>query len=89
MNIVLDPTDCFACHSDSGPGSSFAPGGDQSANNVYPEIFNLSDTANPANSLILLKPTAQVGHGGGERFTVGSVEYNTLLDWITAGALNN
>ena len=44
------------------------------------------DLGNPENSLILLKPTFQVGHGGGERFKVGSLEYRALLDWIGEGA---
>ena len=30
------------------------------------------DKANPANSLVLRKPTFQVPHGGGQRFKVGS-----------------
>src|SRR5215813_5576699 len=30
--------------------------------------------AEPAKSLILLKPTFSVSHGGGERFKVGSLE---------------
>jgi hypothetical protein len=38
--------------------------------------------ADPAKSLILLKPTASVEHGGGERFKVGSLEYEAILDWL-------
>ncbi len=37
-------------------------------------------------SLILLKPTFQVPHGGGERFKVGSLEYSAILEWIREGA---
>ena len=44
--------------------------------------FNRVD---PAQSLMLLKPTAQVMHGGGLRFPVGSPYYNTILQWITEG----
>jgi hypothetical protein len=40
----------------------------------------------PARSLILLKPTFSVPHGGGVRFTVGSLEYEAILDWIRDGA---
>jgi hypothetical protein len=39
----------------------------------------------PEKSLILLKPTFTVPHGGGTRFKVGSLEYETLLAWIRAG----
>ncbi len=40
----------------------------------------------PAQSLILQKPTFSIPHGGGERFKVGSLEYNAILDWIKDGA---
>lgn len=36
-------------------------------------------------SLLLLKPTMQVPHEGGKRFTVDSVDYKLLRDWIAAG----
>jgi hypothetical protein len=39
----------------------------------------------PAHSLMLLKPTLAVSHGGGKRFAPGSPEYGTLLQWIAAG----
>jgi len=40
----------------------------------------------PASSLILKKATLQVSHGGGQRFKVGSFEYEQILDWLKAGA---
>jgi hypothetical protein len=39
----------------------------------------------PASSLILLKPTAQVAHEGGKRFAVHSQEYDILYRWIAGG----
>jgi hypothetical protein len=39
----------------------------------------------PARSLLLLKPTATIAHGGGKRFEVGSLEYRVLAEWIAAG----
>jgi Protein of unknown function (DUF1549)/Protein of unknown function (DUF1553) len=42
--------------------------------------------ADPAKSLILMKPTFSTPHGGGERFQVGSLEYEAILDWIKDGA---
>ena len=42
--------------------------------------------ADPAKSLILLKPTLSVRHGGGKRFEAGSLEYRALKEWIEAGA---
>ncbi len=41
--------------------------------------------AEPERSLMLLKPTASMKHGGGERFKTDSVEYRLLRDWIAAG----
>jgi hypothetical protein len=39
----------------------------------------------PARSLMLLKPTLAVTHGGGKRFGTGSPEYRVLSQWIAAG----
>ena len=44
------------------------------------------DAQKPEQSLLLLKPTAQMKHKGKERFAKGSWEYNLLLKWITDGA---
>ena len=44
------------------------------------------DLKQPEKSLLLLKPSFSVPHGGGERFKVGSVEYLTMLNWIRGGA---
>ena len=41
--------------------------------------------ADPARSLLLLKPTNAVPHKGGEKFKVGSPEWQTLTDWIASG----
>jgi hypothetical protein len=42
--------------------------------------------ADPGRSLLLLKATASVAHGGGMRFPVGSEEYAALAGWIASGA---
>src|SRR5215217_7575821 len=39
----------------------------------------------PAESLLLLKPTGAVEHGGGVRFDTDSLEYRVIADWIAAG----
>ena len=39
----------------------------------------------PEASLLLKKPTAQIPHGGGKKFAIGSPEYNTLARWIGQG----
>lgn len=40
----------------------------------------------PEESLLLLKPTHEVTHGGGKLITKVSPEYRVLYDWIAAGA---
>ena len=42
--------------------------------------------SSPADSLILLKPTLTIPHGGGKRFAVNSLEYRVFAEWIAAGA---
>ena len=42
--------------------------------------------ADPAASLMLLKPTFTIPHGGGRRFGVNSQEYRILSEWIAEGA---
>ena len=45
--------------------------------------FNRAD---PGRSLMLLKPTNQLPHGGGLRFEVDAPYYKTLFQWISEGA---
>ena len=44
------------------------------------------NTVQPAASLMLLKPTLAIAHGGGRRFTTRSPEYRVIADWIAEGA---
>ncbi|MGH9341306.1 MAG: DUF1549 domain-containing protein [Acidobacteriota bacterium] len=39
----------------------------------------------PAHSLVLLKPTLTIPHGGGKRFETGSRDYQIIADWIASG----
>jgi hypothetical protein len=47
------------------------------------------DTARSEASLLLRKPSGQVAHEGGLRFSVHSREYRTLHDWIAQGAADD
>jgi hypothetical protein len=47
------------------------------------------DALGSEQSLILLKPTAQVAHEGGLRFKPGSEEYEILRRWIVEGMPND
>ena len=42
--------------------------------------------SDPSNSLILLKATGAIPHGGGVRFEPGSPEYTIVSDWVAEGA---
>jgi hypothetical protein len=44
------------------------------------------DKLEPARSLVLLKPTTVVPHGGGQKLEIGSPDYELLADWIASGA---
>ena len=44
------------------------------------------DLENPAQSLVLTKPTMEERHKGKERIKKGSWEYNMVLKWISEGA---
>lgn len=44
-----------------------------------------ANMAEPDRSLLLLKPTMQLAHEGGQRFAIDSWEYNVLKQWIGAG----
>ena len=63
-------------------GGAFQVLTDEPAGEQIPRV----DTDNPAQSLLLLKPTMESVHGGGLRFEKGSDDYNTILDWVRNGA---
>jgi hypothetical protein len=44
------------------------------------------DKVHPDRSLLLLKPTATLRHGGGRRLEVDSLDYRILSEWIASGA---
>lgn len=57
----------------------------------YQEILQNDDgrrvnLPDPENSLVLLKPTYSVVHGGGQRFGIDSVQYRAILAWLSSGA---
>ncbi len=50
------------------------------------EIEPRVDLESPENSLLLLKPTFEEPHKGGELISTDSREYRIMLDWIRSGA---
>jgi hypothetical protein len=45
-------------------------------------LMNLVDREHPEKSLLVLKPTNQIEHTGGERFAPGSEQEGVLLGWV-------
>jgi hypothetical protein len=81
-----------ACHaSQHGKGGfklsvfGFEPAADHQ-NIVRDWMQRRVNLASPASSLLLKKPTLAVPHGGGRRLEPGSVDYQILAAWISAGA---
>lgn len=81
-----------ACHgSFQGKGGlflslfSYAPEKDYKSlvRDAFGRRINLND---PAHSLVLLKATGVVPHGGGQRMKLDSPEYEMLYNWIAQGA---
>ena len=80
-------TECFACHNAQGVAnetdlvlaSSNEPGFLQRNFELVREVSLLE---RDGTSIILLKPSAQVSHGGGEVFTEGSEKYRALETMI-------
>ena len=52
---------------------------------THQALARRTDGLEPAKSLILLKPTLTLQHGGGRRFAVGSPEYQVIAGWIAEG----
>ncbi|MCC7495594.1 MAG: DUF1549 domain-containing protein [Fimbriimonadaceae bacterium] len=48
----------------------------------------LIDLQNPANSVLLQKPSGKSPHAGGRRFRENAKEYQTILRWIQEGCRN-
>jgi hypothetical protein len=91
---ILSKAGCNAgaCHaSQFGKGGfklsvfAFAPEEDHQAI-VRDGIGRRVNFLDPAQSLLLLKPTLGVPHMGGKRLEVGSVDYQILQRWLASGA---
>ena len=75
-----------------------SPGSSRIITITLETVMNVVDTASPENSLLLRKPTSTAesegvvgakttAHGGGRRWSKGSPEYETILDWINGAKL--
>jgi len=52
---------------------------------THQALARRTERIEPAKSLILLKPTLTIPHGGGKRFAVDSPEYRVVSGWIAQG----
>ena len=52
---------------------------------THQALARRTETMEPAKSLILLKPTLEIPHGGGKRFDAGSPEYKVIAGWLAQG----
>ncbi len=53
---------------------------------IHEEFGRRTNPLAPDQSLLLLKPTMQVAHGGGKQLQVDSASYQLLRDWVAQGA---
>jgi hypothetical protein len=92
FSTVPAPGTCYSCHSKGLPTSDDVPFVFTSpADPVtdYQTIISngLVNTSDPASSLLYVKPTGQVDHGGDKVFPPSSPEAQVILTWIKNGAL--
>jgi len=78
---ILNRQGCFGCH--SGGTGGYTAGNDLQTN--YNEFLSVTETANPANSRVILKNDGGLNHVGGAPWTVGRAERDVVLEWIADG----
>lgn len=85
---IFEAAQCRGCHADDGVASATRlhfPEPNASPDDI--EAFGLTlaalvDRADPAQSLLLNKPTNRVRHTGGARIQPGSFDETALRDWV-------
>jgi len=85
---VID-ANCISCHSAPGNGSGAPPFDFPQVSTreetIYRSLSLRANAMDPAQSLLLLKPTGAVAHGGGSVLTNPGAAYDTLRDWVAQG----
>jgi len=85
---VMERAQCRLCHNDNGVGSTTRLQFPQEkASDAQIRAFGLRlalfvDRGNPAQSLLLRKPTNLTAHAGGERIKLGSADEKALRAWV-------
>lgn len=75
---------CASCHSSGAGGWTYGSG-----TGSFSSVIDKIDMDSPENSLLLIKATGGGGHGGGAFFTVSSLQYQAIVNWIAEGAKDN
>ncbi|HQR36352.1 MAG TPA: DUF1592 domain-containing protein [Blastocatellia bacterium] len=85
---LLEKATCRSCHNPDGVASVtrlLFPEADASAEQIEAfgkSLVGLVNRDNPAESLLLTKPTKRIPHAGGERIKQGSAEEDVLKAWV-------
>ena len=89
QNQLYDLRSCQSCHNPVTGAEGIPIYYDISNVNLYADVRARVNLNIPIDSQLLLKPT-RYQHGGGVRFdletTLGLESYNTILQWVIAGA---
>jgi len=86
---VFEKAGCHNCHNANGVASATRlhfPDEDAAKPRIEAfgrSLVDLVDRENPDNSILLLKPTNRVAHGGGVRIVTNSAEEARLKAWIS------
>jgi len=86
---VFEKAGCHNCHNENGVASATRlhfPDEDAAKPRIEAfgrSLIELVDRGNPDSSILLLKPTNRVPHGGGVRIVTNSVEEAALKAWIS------
>src|SRR5450755_665844 len=86
---VFEKAGCHNCHNPNGVASATRlhfPDEDAAKSRIEAfgkSLVDLVDRENPDNSLLLLKPTNRVPHGGGVRIVKNSADEAKLKAWIS------
>ncbi|MBI2685707.1 MAG: DUF1592 domain-containing protein [Acidobacteria bacterium] len=84
---VLEKAQCRACHNENGVASASRlafPGESATLDEIQRfgvSLLRLVNRANPAESLLVTKPTNRVSHPGGERLKRGSADETAIRNW--------
>ncbi|MEP7365371.1 MAG: DUF1592 domain-containing protein, partial [Acidobacteriota bacterium] len=85
---VFEKADCKGCHNNDGVASTTrlqfpeAAATDEERTLFGDSLRRFIDAADPAKSMLVLKPTNKIGHAGGRRIQPGSDAETVLINWV-------